>query len=166
MVKKFEDVPKEILARALYTTREAVAVNAQSKGNVRFPRIHNPCCGSMENVYSPSWISVKRPSFPAYGRAAFVPKMMGVESVRAAGRRSRSRALFKRVHCVTTWSGVCRSVCPHWQSWGSGARGRCLALYSHVKACSLRRHMAVQKTGQAKLLILVMNSGAWPEGGW
>jgi hypothetical protein len=97
---------------------------------------------------------------------AFVPKRMGSESAWSTGRRSVSRASLNNGHCVMTCSAVWSGVWPHWQSWGSGACGRCLALYSPVKACSVSSLMAVQKIGRAKLSIPEMNSGACPDGGW
>jgi hypothetical protein len=94
-----------------------------------------------------------------------VPKMMFGERVGEA-RRSRSRASVNRGHAKMTWLGVWTSTVPHWQSCRSGARGRCLALYSPVKACSVRSLMAVQKTGRAAFAIPCMNSGGCPDGGW
>jgi hypothetical protein len=50
--------------------------------------------------------------------------------------------------------------------WGSGAHGQWQALYSPVKACSVRRQIAVQKIGQGAAPTPFINSGGSSDGGW
>jgi hypothetical protein len=97
---------------------------------------------------------------------ALVLKMIEVESVGVTGQRNLSRALSNRGHSVMMWSTVWSEACLHWQPCGSGALGRCLALYSPVKVCLVSSHMAVQKVGRVNNSILAMNSGSLPNGRW
>jgi hypothetical protein len=97
---------------------------------------------------------------------AFVLNTRLGDSIGIAGQRWWERASWKRGQWKMMCVGVCSGSWPYQQLCGSSARGQWQALYSPVKACSVRSCIAVQKSGRGKVEIPQMKLGGEPEGGW